>query len=75
MENMAKSIALVARDMPSTDVLDDLRTFAWEILRRRADFCGTPTTVKQIGTRQAPIEFIMPLRPSSERALRFRRDT
>lgn len=69
---MAKSIALVARDLPSVDVLDDLRTFAWEILRRRADFRGAAAMVHQIGPPTAPIELITPLRASREGMLRFR---
>lgn len=72
MENMAKSIALVARDLPSADVLDDLRTFAWEILRRRRDFRGAPAMIQQVGPPSAPIELITPLRASREGMLRFR---
>lgn len=74
MRKKAESFTLIARDLPPTNSLDDLRTFAWEILRRRADFRGVPATVSQIGSQQAPIELITPLGPSIERALRFRRD-
>lgn len=74
MRKTAQSFTLIARDLPPANSLNDMRTFAWEILRRRADFRGEPATVRHIGSRQAPIELVTPLGPSTERALRFRRD-
>jgi len=66
------SFALVARPLPDTQLIADPRLFAWEILRRRADYRPAPATVEQIGTAGAPIELIRPQGHPTPWGLRFR---
>ena len=75
MEKPVCEVPLVARPVPDRASIEDFRIFAWEILRRRADWRGEPVKIEQIGTKEAPIELILPRGSSPKAALRFRRST
>lgn len=66
------SCAIVARSLPDPILMADPRSFAWEILRRRADYIGAPAVAEHIGTADAPIELIRPTGTAADWGLRFR---
>jgi len=70
--SLPKADAFIARSMTCPANLADARSYAWEVLRRRADFEGAPATVEQIRNGDSPIELIRPQTESSAWGLRFR---
>ncbi|WP_336963842.1 transcriptional regulator domain-containing protein [Sphingobium aquiterrae] len=69
---LADPLTLVPRSLPDPEVITDARAFAWEVLRRRADYRGVAAATEQIGTANAPIELILSCGDASEWGLRFR---
>lgn len=65
---------LVARGKPSFDSLSDPAAFAWEVLRRRADYRPSDDNVgvKHVGKGQHPIELLTGVPPDPLWGLQFR---
>nr|WP_217895292.1 DUF6499 domain-containing protein [Sphingomonas sp. CDS-1] len=63
---------MIRRSHPGSGALCDPRAFAWEIVRRRADYRATPATVERIG-QSALIELVRPAVMPDRWGLRFRR--
>lgn len=65
---------LVARDKPPFDSVCDPAVFAWEILRRRADYrpSGTDIAVKLVKRGPHPIELLTGSPPDPLWGLQFR---
>lgn len=66
---------LVSRGKPSLDSLCDPSAFAWEVLRRRADYwpSGDNVGAKHVEKGQHPIELLTGVLPDPQWGLQFRR--
>ncbi|WP_443019874.1 transcriptional regulator domain-containing protein [Sphingomonas adhaesiva] len=64
----------MVRSCPQPADLTDPRAFAWEVLRRRADYRSIPAEIRLIASAgPAPLELIVPAETSNRWGLRFRR--
>jgi len=70
---LSDTFALVARSLPEPDLVADPRAFAWEVLRRRADYRSQSSDIEQLGSKTMPIVLIRPQGTTADWGLRFRR--
>ncbi|WP_413783093.1 transcriptional regulator domain-containing protein [Novosphingobium resinovorum] len=63
---------IVARALPDPALLSDPRAFAWEVLRRRGDYCAAVPANRRVGIRDGKIEVIVAVTATPQWGLRFR---